>query len=212
MLSAAVRAWRIALQDKSFRIELTMSVIGLLVCAWVAPRIFQHVQNRPGRLLQDYVLDLLPAIDLSIWIFTILYVLIVICILALLTHPLKFLITLQAYVLLTLIRFNTMHFFPLEPPVNMVVLNDPFVQYFFYQEVITKDLFFSGHTSILVLLGLGLPFKRLRTIILTGAGIVGMMLLVQHAHYTIDVLAAPLFAGLAFFAVKKLHSGKGVKA
>jgi hypothetical protein len=31
------------------------------------------------------------------------------------------------------------------------------------------------------------------------------MLLIQHAHYTIDVLAAPVFAWLAIFASRKVH-------
>ena len=207
--SASTSAWRSALQGKSFRNEIIASFGALLVCAWVAPKIFQHIQNRQGKLIYDPVLEALPSVDLSVWIFTILYLLILICVLALLTQPNKFLITLQAYILLTLLRFNTMEFVPLEPPVNMIILADPFVEYFFYQETITKDLFFSGHTSILVLLGLGVPFRRLRIIVLSGAAVIGFMLLLQHAHYTIDVLAAPVFALLAHFGVKKVHSWKG---
>lgn len=209
MVSSALNAWRSALQGKSFRNEIIVSFAALSVCAWVTPKIFQSIQNRQGKLIHDPILDVLPSLDLSGWIFTILYLLIVISVLALLTDPNKFLITLQGYILLTLLRFNTLEFVPLEPPVDMVILNDPFVQYFFYQEIITKDLFFSGHTSILVLLGLGIPFKRLKIVVLTGSIIIGVMLLFQHVHYTIDVLAAPFFAAFAFFSVLKLHAWKG---
>lgn len=203
--------WRNALQGKSFRNEIIASFAVLLVCAWAAPKIFQHIQHRTGTLLHDFVLEAIPSIDLSVWIFTLLYLLIIISILALLTEPDKFLITLQAYILLTLLRFNTMEFVPLEPPIGMITLIDPFVQYFFYQETITKDLFFSGHTSILVVLGLGVPFRKLSVVVLCGAGVIGVMLLLQHAHYTIDVLAAPVFALAAHFSVKKLHSRKGIQ-
>lgn len=211
MISSVLNAWRSALQGKSFRNELIISFAVLLVCAWVAPKIFQTIQNREGKLINDPILDVLPSLDLSVWIFTILYILIVISVLALLTEPHKFLITVQGYILLTLLRFITLEFVPLEPPVDIVVLNDPFVHYFFYQEIITKDLFFSGHTSILVLLGLAIPFKWLKIVVLAGSVVIGTMLLFQHAHYTIDVLAAPFFAALAFFSVSKLHAWKGPK-
>lgn len=183
--------------------------MALLVCAWVSSTIFQHIQSRQGIHLHDPVLAVLPSVDLSVWIFSILYLLIVLSVLALLTDPNKFLITLQAYVLLTLLRFNTLEFVPLEPPADMIILRDPFVEYFFYQQTITKDLFFSGHTSILVLLGLAVPFRSLKTVVLAGSVVIALMLLLQHAHYTVDVLAAPVFAALAFFSVSKLQDWRG---
>ncbi len=210
-ISSAKSAWRSALQGKSFRIEIIISILALFTCAWAAPRVFQYVQNREGALLNDYLLTVLPAVDLSVWIFSILYLLIVVSVIALLKSPNNFLITLQAYILLTLLRFITMYFVPLEPPADMALLSDPFVEYFFYQETITKDLFFSGHTSILVLLGLGLPFRSLKIVVLIGSAVIGSMVLLQHAHYTIDVLAAPVFAALAFFSVSKLHARKDSK-
>lgn len=211
MISSVLSAWRPALQGKSFRNEIIASFAALLVCAWVAPKIFQHIQNRHGKLISDPVLEALPSVDLSTWIFTILYGLIVVSILAILREPNRFLITLQAYILLTLLRFITMEFVPLEPPAGMIILSDPFVEYFFYQETITKDLFFSGHTSILVLFGLAISSRILKIVVLTGAAVIGLMLLLQHAHYTIDVLAAPVFAAFVFFLVSKIHTWKGSK-
>ena len=199
-------AWRNALQVKSFRLKLIIAVFLLVVCSQLAPIVFQYAEQRIGVLLPDFILAWLLATDLSLIIFIIMDTLLIISIVALLTKPDHFLVVLQAYVLLTLVRFITILLVPLEAPEGIVILHDPITDRLFYQGVvITKDLFFSGHTSILMLMAFGMPFRRLKIILFLGATAVGIMLLVQHAHYTIDVLAAPVFAWLAIFASGKLH-------
>jgi hypothetical protein len=191
-----VKAWRTALQVRNFRIKISIAALLLAGCALAAPVLFKFIQYRQGVVLNDYILSVLPSLDLSNWIFLILYVLILFSIYTLLADPHHFLLTLQAYIILTIFRFITLLVTPLEPPENISVLSDPLVDYLFYQEPtpITKDLFFSGHTAILVLFALSLPSVVSRMVLSIGASAVGVMLLVQHAHYTVDVLAAPLFA------------------
>lgn len=199
-------AWRIALQGKSFKIKLIIAIILLLCCAWLAPIVFQYAEQRKGVILSDFILEWLTATDLSLIIFIVMDTLLIISIVALLTRPHNFLIVLQAYVLLTIVRFVTIFLVPLDAPEGLVLLHDPITDHFFYQgRVITKDLFFSGHTSILMLMAFGLPFPRLKFVLFMGGAAVGIMLLIQHAHYTIDVLAAPVFAWLAVFVSGKLH-------
>jgi hypothetical protein len=199
-------AWRNALQVKSFRLKLILAALLLLVCSWLAPIVFQYAEQRTGVPLPDFILALLSATDLSLTIFIVMDTLLIISIVALLTKPDYFLVVLQAYVLLTLVRFVTILLVPLEAPEGIIVLHDPITDRFFYQgAVITKDLFFSGHASILMLMAFGMPFPRFKIILFIGATAVGIMLLIQHAHYTIDVLAAPVFAWLAIFVSRKLH-------
>lgn len=206
MISSALTAWRSALQDKSFKVKLIIAIILLLVCSWLAPIVFQYAEQRNGVPIPDFILEWITATDLSLVIFITMDVLLVISVAALLTKPDHFLVVLQAYVLLTLVRFCTILLVPLEAPPNLILLRDPVTDRFFYQgAIITKDLFFSGHTSILMLMGFGLPFRRLKILVFSGATLVGLMLLVQHAHYTIDILAAPLFAWLAFLTSRKIH-------
>jgi hypothetical protein len=78
-------------------------------------------------------------------------------------------------------------------------LNDPFVDFVGYgKNIITKDLFFSGHTSTLFLLFLIARKRALKIFFLAITLAVAMFLLKQHVHYTIDVLAAPVFAWISY--------------
>lgn len=203
-----VTIWREALESKRFRIHLFLSIFFLLLCAFTAPILFQFIQKRQGFILNDYLLDWLPAFDLSLWTFIQLYFLIFLGISSLLSYPHRLLITLQAYILLTVWRFVTILLIPLEPPRNIIELIDPFVQHLLYQQSVTKDLFFSGHTSLLALLTLAIPSPKTRIVLITGTLLIASMLLIQHAHYTVDVILAPFFSWMAFVTVKKFSIKK----
>lgn len=155
-------------------------------------------------VLNDFLLEILPPINVSNWIFSVIYLLIALSVTSLCSFPRNLLLGIVGYVLLTILRFGTILLFPLEAPQHIVELRDPIVEKLFYQAAITKDLFFSGHTSILILLGLVNPHKSFRLVLYLGAMVIGLLVLVQHAHYTIDVLAAPLFAFLAYWLALKV--------
>jgi len=87
---------------------------------------------------------------------------------------------------------------PLEAPPGMIPLDDPLVRLLGPGKLLTKDLFFSGHTATLFLLGCAVPGRRSRILFFVCTAIVGISVLWQHVHYTIDVLAAPLFAYASF--------------
>lgn len=193
-----LQVWLTALQQRQFRIKFVITLALLIACAITAPVIFQFIQQREGSPLNDFFLALLPTVDLSDYIFFLLYVLIVAGVISLSYNPTYLLMALQGYTLLTVLRFFTLLLVPLEPPLQMAELKDPFVQELFYQQIITKDLFFSGHTSIMVLLTLSTRHKVLKGVLLLGTCLIAVMLLLQHAHYTIDILAAPFFAWLAW--------------
>jgi len=204
MPSPIFKQWRSALQVKSFRNKIIIAGALLAASASIAPFLFQFIQQREGPTLNDYLLLWLPVFDLSVWIFTLLYILILLGVISLLQNPNLFLQTLQAYIILTILRFITMLLIPMNPPLGIIELNDPLVQQFFYQQSITKDLFFSGHTSILILLALFVNNNRLKLVLFSGALIVALMLLIQHAHYTLDIVFAPLFSWLAYVLAKKI--------
>jgi hypothetical protein len=200
----------IDLWNKPFGVtQLLGSIVFINAMGLWIPSFLNFIQNRKGFYIEDVVLNTIPAIDVSMPLFVSCYFVIVIAIFLMATEPKIFTITLQTYALLTLIRMLCIYLVPLEAPVAYVDLKDPFAELFVYAgKPINKDLFFSGHTSTMVLLVLGNPFKKLKPVFIFFAFVVAFLLLVQHAHYFIDVLVAP-FATIACFAfVKALHHTK----
>jgi membrane-associated phospholipid phosphatase len=91
-----------------------------------------------------------------------------------------------------------MYSIPLDPPPEMISLKDPFVELFGTGNTLDRDLFFSGHTSTMFMLFL-LAYKPIyKKLFLTGIILVGASVILQHAHYTIDVLVAPFVAYASF--------------
>jgi membrane-associated phospholipid phosphatase len=95
---------------------------------------------------------------------------------------------------MVIFRMIAMYLLPLDPPPAMIPLQDPMVEFFGTGKLLTRDLFFSGHTSTLFLLFLVTPRGILKSLFLGCTILVAVAVLVQHVHYTIDVFAAPFFA------------------
>jgi membrane-associated phospholipid phosphatase len=99
-----------------------------------------------------------------------------------------------------------MYVLPLDPPVNMIILNDPLVEFFGTGQTLTKDLFFSGHTATLLILYLVSEKKIYKIIFLVITILVAIAVLLQHVHYTIDVFAALFFSYACYKLMLKIKS------
>ena len=66
------------------------------------------------------------------------------------------------------------------------------------------DLFFSGHTANLFLTSMLYQNKKLKYFFLVITFFTATFLVLQKAHYSIDVIFAPVFSLLAIFLHKKL--------
>jgi hypothetical protein len=88
----------------------------------------------------------------------------------------------------------------------LIPLKDPISSLFYggTQVFITKDLFYSGHTSTQFLIFLCLKKRNDKIVALLATCIVGILVLVQHVHYTIDVLAAFAFTYVIYLMGKKI--------
>jgi hypothetical protein len=170
-------------------------------------RFLTWVERRPGVLLPDPVLALVPAKDVTWLTFGLVYVGIVTTVVVLLPYPRRLVAGAQAYAVMVLLRMAVMSVTPLDAPPGMIALRDPLVQIVGTGEVITKDLFFSGHTATLALLTLLAPGRALRRFFLVGTALVAVCVLWQHVHYTVDVLVAPFFAFASQQLVFALNPG-----
>ena len=128
-----------------------MLLLGLLP---VVPGFYHFIQARPGRLLADPLLDLLPVRDVSVLTFTLIYGAIVATLVYLLPRPQLLLRALWAYYFLQVLRMATLWLLPLEPPTTLLMLHDPVMDHIFAvtTQPIVRDLFFSGHTATMALL------------------------------------------------------------
>jgi hypothetical protein len=180
------------------RARLTAALAVTAASVAVFTRFLAWAQTRPGVILDDAILRRLLPADCSTPIFIVLYAVILWTVFQVLRDLERFISGLYAYSALTWMRLATIFLFPLAPPEGMISLRDPFVRSFFDGKEITKDLFFSGHIATAVLMILLVRGTRTRIVFSAAAVVVAAMILVQHAHYTIDVAAAPLFGWLAF--------------
>ena len=116
-----------------------------------------------------------------------------------------FILYLWAFCFLMISRMITISVFPLNPPNNLIPLLDPLINKTFYEGTfITKDLFYSGHTASMLLISFCIQNKMLKKITLIAAISIGIMVLLQHIHYTIDVIAVPFFTYVVYWLASKV--------
>lgn len=165
------------------------------------PVFFHFVGERPGWTPWDPVIAGLAPMDLSTPLFAVLYVSVIVSVLRLMAEPLRLLRGAQAYVILLMLRMAAMALVPLEPPHDLIELVDPVTQVFYPGgRPFTKDLFFSGHTATVFLLYLVLPPGLWRWALAVVTLFVAAAVVLQHVHWTLDVLVALPAAWLAWRA------------
>jgi hypothetical protein len=203
-------SWIEIMKDDSFKLKLFVG-IGLVLTILISfPFFFQHIELREGQVLNDFVLTRLSAHDVSIPIFAIIWATTILFFIRSVQNPLLFLSFMYGFILLSVSRFITIYLVPLDPPHNLIPLVDPISNAFYGKSYVTKDLFYSGHTATQCLFFLCFRRKIDRLIALLCSIAIGLLVLVQHVHYTIDVIAAPVFTMICFFIAKKIVNSKPI--
>ena len=192
------KIWVSHLSERNFQLELSITLILLVATLMFFTHFINAVEAREGVELNDPLLKLLYPINLSVFIFGLIYFSIFFGLISFLTEPTRFIFALQGYTLLVIIRILTLYLTPLNAPANMIPLVDPIVKYFGTGQLLTKDLFFSGHTATMFFLFLISKNRKMKTFFFLGFIIIAVAVLIQHAHYTIDVIAAPFFTYAAY--------------
>lgn len=192
-------SWNEAWSLRWFRTSLLATLIVLFTVLQVIIRVMDYMETQPGTVLDDPILDLLPPTDMTWPLTFLIYTNLFLLLWGNWKHPQDLLISLQAYSLMILARTVTLFTFPLEAPEGIIPLADPLVQWKSeYSIVHTKDLFFSGHTATVFLCFLTTVNSKLRIWFLIATFLVGFFVLLQHVHYTIDVVAAPFASYMCY--------------
>ena len=199
-------SWSEAWQEPRFRNKTIIALLLVAIILLSLPAFFAFIEKREGMVLQDYVLDAIPAIDVSIPTFVIIWSVVVLVFYRIYHNPRLFLLIAYGFILMCLARILTISLLPLNPPAGIITLKDPIanIAYGGNGIFITKDLFYSGHTGNMFLFFLCLEAKWDKIIALTASFLIGLLVLIQHIHYSIDVIAAFIFTYFIYLAAKKL--------
>lgn len=195
--------WNTFLTDR--KIEIVITVFILVTILIIFSNFLSFIEQRHGVVLPDPILKFYNPIDLTWLIFGLIYISLGIAIISFATKPDLLFIAMQSYSLLLIFRMIVMYITPFEAPENMLSLSDPLVQFFGSGNILTKDLFFSGHTATLFLFFLIADKKYLKVVFLVFTFIVALAVLLQHVHYTVDVVVAPVFAYASYRIIKLLR-------
>ncbi len=198
-------SWKSYFQHKNNKLEFLITVVFLIVLMLSFSQFISFVEQREGVVLNDPLLNTFNPISLTWLTFALIYISIILFLFNIIRDPNKILIALQAYGLMVIFRVIAMYLTPFDAPEKLLLLDDPFVQIFGKGEILTKDLFFSGHTGTLFLLFLLTENKKLKIIFLISTILVGSAVLLQHVHYSVDVFIAPFIAYGAYRIIKNLH-------
>lgn len=196
--------WQIAWEYPTFRIKFILGMLFLIGIILFIPHFFARIEAREGVVLNDWLLSQIKAVDVSLYIFIVIYAVVAFLIVRMSKNTSICLTALWAFIFLCLARILTISLVPLDPPKGIINLVDPCSVVFYRTHAITKDLFFSGHTATIFLGALCLENKREKMVVFALAFVIAILLLVQHVHYTADVIAAPFFCWLCWYLGKSV--------
>jgi membrane-associated phospholipid phosphatase len=193
--------WSSALENTRFRSKVIAGVLIFAFILMLFPTFFEVIEARKGIILNDRFLDYITPHDFSIPIFIIIWSTTVLLIIRCINQPAIFLDVICCLVLLCIARMITIYLVPLDPPAGLIKIKDPLTSltYGGKDVFITRDLFFSGHTSNMLMMALCFQKKSDKWFGYFAAFTVGILVLVQHVHYSIDVIGAFV---ITFFLVR----------
>lgn len=198
--------WRESLSSANFRNQAVLTSLFFVFCEQVSVSFIKAFELRQGLLIHDFILHFFVPRNLSVFIFGLTYPVIAITIILTIPYPDRFIKGFQAFSLLLLARVCAIYAVPLEPPLGMVLLRDPVGDFFLKDQfIITKDLFFSGHTSTLFLMLFIARQMWWKYFVFLACISVPLMLMMQHVHYSIDVFVAPFAAYTIYTLVNHIH-------
>lgn len=187
--------WRTFVRDPrhSRRLAWSMSAFVAVFAGFIP--FLTYNETRTGYVLHDPLLRLFLPVSVSAYTMALTHTSFVAGWVVAGRRPERLVRLLQCYAVMIVVRAACMLLVPLEPPPTYLELTDPILQTVIYAgRQNTRDLFFSGHTATIALFGFVFDDLAVRWAFFAAAALIGGLLLAQHAHFTVDVLAAPVGA------------------
>ena len=183
---------------------LAISLLFLWIVQSLNGYYLPRLETRIGYQPYDPISEALPCINLSIFIFVVLYGSMFVGVVGLLKHKEHLLKMLVAFSTMYLIRLCTITLLPLEPPAGLVELQDPILESLFNKVFLKKDLFFSGHFSTMFIFFLVAPTNKYKWYFLAASVAMAFLVWIQHIHYTFDVAGGVCFSILSVKITEKI--------
>jgi membrane-associated phospholipid phosphatase len=191
-------SWKLAFKNNQFTAKFILSFVLLFGLMYFLAWFLNYVEQRQGHVFYDPVLNFFRPRDVSDIIFYTTYGATLVAVAYAFGSPYRTIHLCQMYTLLTVFRVITLFIIPLDPPTAIIPLKDAILQSTVYNDAgNVKDLFFSGHTGSLFLFFFFTKHPFLKWLFFVCSLVVAVAVVIQHIHYSYDVLAAPLFAYLA---------------
>ena len=198
-----VNEWRSAFRNPAFRAQFVVSIVVLAVILPLMGSFLNYIGARMGVELHDPILRLFRPIGFKWITFSLIYSGIVLGFVSLLVSPFSLLLALRALSLIIILRAICLFLVPLDPPSDGIPLVDPLIRFPGIRPVLPRDLFFSWQTALMTLFALTARWRDMKIIFSGIAFVVSLLLLLQHSHYTIDLVVAPCLAYAAYGIAKQ---------
>ncbi len=189
-------AWQVLLADKHERAMAFASLAVAIIAIAITSKFLLIMEQRPGVVIPDPIHAMVGPVDLTWLIFFVLYGSLLLAFIWLWNEPQLIFRGLRAYAILLSLRMLGIYLLPLDAPPNMIPMPDPIIQAIASNsgELLTRDLFFSGHTSSMFLAAFIMPTAGRRWLYIVLGAVVGLSLILQHVHYSVDIMVAPMAA------------------
>jgi len=184
--------WKAAWNSPIKRPRLIAILVLIPTLIITLPYFFNYIEKRDGVVLNDWVLAQVPVHNVSPLIFATIWGMVLLVLYRSLYKPSILINYCLTLAVVTVARITCISLFPLSPPVGFIPLVDPLSGVFYGEATITKDLFFSGHTATVVTIFFCLEKRNDKIIAFLSVIAIAVLLVIQHIHYTIDILGAPV--------------------
>jgi hypothetical protein len=203
--------WQNAWHNRAFKVDLISGLFIVVILLIFTYHFFYYIDHLPGgTTLNDWVLKKIPVEDVSFPITFLETSVIILFLIRSTINPNLFITFLIGFILILFFRIITIYISQFRPPPGLIELKDPIAGIVYKSAFIKRDLFYSGHVAILYLFYLCADKKPDKYYILFTVISVAILLLIQHVHYTIDVVCAPFFSFGCFWLTKRLKHFMGV--